>query len=141
MNPIKSNAINFVRESYISSLKNMISASSKVLRTWEELDSKARKETDGGKYPFGMSFDELLAEMYEWVVDIETRFNSLTEYHPTVKVSDLKKILESLPDDTQIVVGDLDGFYNITSIILPNDDEGYLALTLNVSDTFSTIQF
>lgn len=142
MNPQKANAaINFVRNSYVTSLKEMISVSYRLLRTWEELDEKARKETDGGKYPFGMSFDEMLAEMNEWVADIETRFNSLTDYYPTVTVSDLKKILEKLPDDTQIIVGDLDGYYNITSIILPDDDQGYLALTLNVSDNFSTIQF
>ena len=67
------------------------------------------------------------------------------EYTKTKKgiltVGQLIKALEGLDASTQIVIGDLDGwYYNIDGFHTPSED-GYSALTFNQGDPCNSRQF
>ena len=67
------------------------------------------------------------------------------EYTKTKKgiltVGQLIKALEGLDASTQIVIGDLDGwYYNIDGFHTPSED-GYSALTFNQGDPVNSRQF
>lgn len=67
------------------------------------------------------------------------------EYTKTKKgiltVGQLIKALEGLDESTQIVIGDLDGwYYNIDGFHTPSED-GYSALTFNQGDPCNSRQF
>lgn len=67
------------------------------------------------------------------------------EYTKTKKgiltVGQLIKALEGLDKSTQIVIGDLDGwYYNIDGFHTPSED-GYSALTFNQGDPCNSRQF
>ena len=56
-------------------------------------------------------------------------------------VGQLVKLLEGLDGNTQIVIGDEDGwYYNIDVLHLPSED-GYTALTFNQGDPCNSRQF
>lgn len=56
-------------------------------------------------------------------------------------VGQLMKALEGLDESTQIVIGDLDGwYYNIDGFHTPSED-GYTALTFSQGDPVNSRQF
>ena len=70
----------------------------------------------------------------------------MTEFPLTV--ADLRKAIEGLADDTQVVVGIPTGlnlnadWFNIShNIIRPDVDDEYLALTFTLTDTYDSRQF
>ncbi len=57
-------------------------------------------------------------------------------------VGQLIKVLEDLDKSTQIVIGDLDGWYNnIEGFHKPSEDNGYLALTFTQGEPVNPLQF
>lgn len=57
-------------------------------------------------------------------------------------VGKLLKTLEGLDEDTQIVIGDLDGWYNnIEGFHIPNEEDGYIALTFVQGEPVNPLQF
>ena len=72
-----------------------------------------------------------MQDIYEYT---KTKKGSLT-------VGQLIKALEGLDESTQIVIGDLDGwYYNIDGFHTPSED-GYSALTFNQGDPCNSRQF
>lgn len=57
-------------------------------------------------------------------------------------VGQLIKVLEDLDKSTQVVIGDLDGWYNnIDGFHIPSEDNGYLALTFTQGEPVNPLQF
>lgn len=65
---------------------------------------------------------------------------------PTLTIGMLRQVTAAWPDDTQIVVAredddERDGYLNIDTVVLPDEERGYLAITLYPVDTFDPRQF
>ena len=128
------------RKDFLRYLDAFYNASVALSMAWDKLDEEANALTDGGKYPFLESFDELTFLVADWVDDLEEKFKAIQEFYPTITVKELSEYLGRLDDDTQVVIGAEDGkYYNIIST--DGVDENYQALTLNTKDTFDTRQF
>ena len=114
-----------------------------ALLAWENLTEEDNGLTSE-KNPFGMSFDEWMAEYLCWVGHMRKVFSSrFISYSPTLTVGDLKKIIESINDDTQIVVADQkeDWWLNIAQVEIPDEEDGMFTLTFHTKNTFDTRQF
>lgn len=66
----------------------------------------------------------------------------LSEIEPFT-VGDMKKAIEGLPDDTQIIIGgdDFDWANLSLDFKQPNEEEGYLGLTFFLKNNFDARQF
>ena len=62
---------------FIDALNQFNKSAWVLLAKWENLNSDYYELTDGGKYPFKMSFDELCYDVTEWVDDLYQKFNKL----------------------------------------------------------------
>ena len=62
---------------FLDALKSFSHSAWILSREWENLNSEYHDLTDGGKYPFTMSFDELCYDIAEWVDDLYQKFNNL----------------------------------------------------------------
>jgi len=129
------------RDDFLKAAEEMHSSMIKLLTKWEDLSS-----TDSiivaDSYPFKGSFDEVAADVSFWIERLYYNFDPKNHFfYPTVKVGELKEILNKLPDDTQIVVEKKDGFdwLNIQNLELP-DNESMFTLTIHTSDSFSPVQ-
>ena len=129
-----------IRNKFISSGYDFLSKGIAFLDVWYELDEKANDLTQGRKYPFDQSFDEVLANFHSWISEMQKEIHSLP---PTITVKDLKSILESIDEDTQVVVRDEenDGWLNIVEVENPNEESGMFTLTFHTKDNFDTRQF
>jgi len=128
-----------VRENFINSVNNVIKPMHDMLLAWEKLDHSDNFDTV--KYnPFRTSFDEWFAEYIEWANQMEKIFNTrIFKFSPTVTVGELKKILENVDDDRQIVIGTKDWYTNIAEVHLANDYETF-TVTLSPGSEFDTCQ-
>lgn len=115
----------------------------KLLLIWEKLDSEENGMTSE-LIPFNESFDEFYHNWYGWARHLVEKMDIKTDdFSPTTTVGDLKKIIEVLDDDVQLVIAkpDEDGWWlNIDEVELP-DNEGMFTLTLHTKNNFDPRQF
>jgi hypothetical protein len=131
------------RKNFIEAATKLIQPSLDLLLAWEKLNHEDNGETSVDN-PFQMSFDEFFADYTNWVYALEEKFlTKIDNFEPTLTVGELKKVLSTLSDDTQIVVDDEknDWWLNIGSLDLPDEDEGMFTLTIHTSDNFDPRQF
>jgi hypothetical protein len=110
---------------------------------WEKLPiSLQDKLNNTDAYPFDKSLDEVAYSVAAWCQKMEEVIHEYREnmFNPTIKVGDLKKLLSSIDDDVQVVIGSNDWFNNITMYHYP-DGENYVALTLELGEECNTRQF
>jgi hypothetical protein len=79
------------------------------------------------------------AEMEKLLNEMIQKINSIEPF----TVGDMKKALENLPDDIQIVVGcSCSEWLNLSKEYqLPDEEAGYMALTFFTRDNFDARQF
>jgi hypothetical protein len=137
----------FFNESY-NTRKKFIEAASALWKpfislamAWENLSHEDNGETSVN-CPFPLSFDEWIAEYFDWLSAMTEKFETqTTNFNPTVTVKDLKQILSVLEDDVQIVISDQknDWWINVKEVELPS--EGIFTLVLHPTDDFDNRQF
>jgi hypothetical protein len=135
VDPAISRMVNSFEEAYDNLMNALIS--------WELTPRDfSIKLDDHENYPFEQSFDEVVYSVGQWVLSLrELVKGHYSSYSPTMKVKDLKRVISNLDDNTQIVIGNPDGWYNnIESYEFP-DGENYIALTFNMGESCNTRQF
>ena len=55
---------------FLKRLDSFVVAMEDLMEAWEQLDADDMAETDGGKYPFQLAFDELYYQVAEWSDDL-----------------------------------------------------------------------
>lgn len=132
-----------IREQFISSAKLAREDLYKLLSAYENLSIEDNDSTSES-YPFGQSYDEWIAEYDNWIDTIEQNwFPEKRTFFPTITVGDLKEVLKSVDDDTQIVIWDkkYEWWFNIHKITIPDEDGNVFTVVLHPQDTFDTRQF
>jgi len=82
------------------------------------------------------------AEMESALVQMFTKLDAIKPF----TVGEMKKALEGLADDTQILIGGTDKCsFDWANLSLdyeqPNEDEGFMALTFYIKDDYDARQF
>ena len=82
------------------------------------------------------------AEMENALVQMFTKLDAIKPF----TVGEMKKALEGLADDTQILIGGTDKCsFDWANLSLdyeqPNEDEGFMALTFYIKDDYDARQF
>lgn len=129
-------------EVFLEQIVKVGSELTKLYNCWEELDMD-ESDTASEGYPFKQDLLEFIADYWNWYYQARDNFaKQVLTFKPTLTVSDLKKILDSFSDDTQIVVAKEGGddWLNITELEIP-DGESMFTLTLHTKDNFNTWQF
>jgi hypothetical protein len=115
----------------------------KALIAWEVAPREFVEKLDDHKaYPFTSSFDEVVYDIGAWVLELQQILNDhyKKQFNPTMTVGDLRKIIEGMDDNIQVVIGTNDWYSNIPTYNYP-DGDSYSALTLNMGVDCDTRQF
>lgn len=138
---MRAKKITVEQKDFLDNLNNSYHYLHRTLMAWEKL-SEEDNDSMGDNFPFPMSFDEWLNEFGLWIETVDKIFNNrYHNFHPTITVGELKKILDDFDDDIAIVTASENGFWwrNIDSVELP-DDESMFTITFHTKDTFTTTQ-
>jgi hypothetical protein len=131
------------RKEFIDQSRKVYSSMYQLLLIWEKLSSDDNMTTSIDN-PFKESFDEFIHSYIGWLSKLETNFaKSDFNFSPTLTVGELKKILSTVNDDTQIVVDDEKNSWwlNIKTLELPDEDDGMFTLTFHTANDFDNRQF
>lgn len=125
---------------FIKSANKLTNAFHDLLIKWHTLDSKD-DQLACIDYPFGESLEDVWATVSEWNENIIKNFKESNNFSPTITVGQMKKVLDGLDDDEQIVIWDEQKMWwlNIGSVDIP-DQENLFTLVLYPKDTFDTRQ-
>jgi hypothetical protein len=132
-----------VRKQFIEAAGALWEPIMKLTHAWEKLTTEDNGTT-AEKYPFNGSFDDWAYQYAGWFDHIAEKFVIQTEdFSPTITVKELKAILNTISEDTQVVVRDdkNDWWLNITEVELPDEDNGCFTITFNTQNNFDTRQF
>lgn len=126
---------------FIKSANKLTNAFHDLLIKWHTLDSEDDQLACIG-YPFGESLEDVWASVSQWSEGIIKNFKESNHFSPTITVRQMKKVLDGLEDDEQIVIWDEQKMWwlNIGSVDVP-DQENLFTLVLYPKDTFDTRQF
>lgn len=58
---------------FLEKLDSFVVAMEDLMEAWEQLDADSMSQTDGGKYPFQLAFDELYYQVAEWGNDLHEK--------------------------------------------------------------------
>lgn len=136
----KSNQLSEQQSNFIKSANNVTKSLYDLLIKWQELDAND-EELACEEYPFDESLDDMWANVSHWEEQLLNKFKKTNDFHPTITVGDMKKILENADDEDQIVIWDerQQWWLNIASVEFPNKEDTY-TIILNPKDNFDTRQ-
>lgn len=141
MKEIRNNYI--ARKEFIEAAGNLWNPLMKLTIAWEQLSSEDNGETSVN-YPFTGSFDEWIYDYANWMNNLAEKFLlQTTNFKPTITVKQLKELLNTIDEDTQVVVANEEKSWwlNITEVEMPNENDGMFTLTLHTKNDFDTRQF
>jgi hypothetical protein len=138
----KYNPLTEKQTEFIKSANTLTRSLYDLLIKWQDLETKD-ENLACEDYPFNESLDEVWARTSNWNEDLIERFQKSNEFSPTITVKDLKKVLELISEDIQVVVRDdkNDWWLNITEVELPDEDNGCFTMTFHTQNNFDTRQF
>jgi hypothetical protein len=138
----KYNPLTEKQTEFIKSANTLTRSLYDLLIKWQDLETKD-DNLACEDYPFNESLDEVWARTSNWNEDLIERFQKSNKFSPTITVKDLKKVIELLNDDVQVVVAtENEGgwWLNIEEVEMP-DNDGMFTLTFHTKDNFDPRQF
>ena len=138
----KYNPLTEKQTEFIKSANTLTRSLYDLLIKWQDLETKD-DNLACEDYPFNESLDEVWARASNWNEDLIERFQKSNKFSPTITVKDLKKVIELLNDDVQVVVAtENEGgwWLNIEEVEMP-DNDGMFTLTFHTKNNFDPRQF
>lgn len=136
----KYNQLSKQQSDFIEKANNVTRSIYELLIKWQELGEQDENLVCEN-YPFTESLDEVWATVSDWNENLIYNFQKASKFSPTINVGQMKKILDGLDDEEQIVIWDERKLWwlNIESVEVP-DQESLFTLVLYPKDTFDTRQ-